>query len=72
MHPARPIAGQRRLTVRGVDVATTEPEIVEGSAARGDGPGELSVELPCVPTIPLVRCTEIVAWASECAYLASA
>ena len=71
---AKPRTAQRRTT-GGVTLATAEPEIVDGSAdppPAAPARGPTSVGWSPLPAMRLTRCTEIVAWASDCAYLAIA
>jgi hypothetical protein len=63
-------ASQRRAPRRSVAPAPAEPTCVEG--ARPAKPGSRATRAGSDPTMPLVRCTEIAAWAGDCAYLASA
>ena len=63
--------GQRRPLWCGVVIAPAEPEMVEGSASWV-APSSRAAGGGSVLTMLLVRCTEIAAWASECAYFASA
>lgn len=68
----RPTAGQRRPARRDVVVAAAAPEIVEGNAGPGGAAGVITARTGDAPTMPRVRCTEIAAWAGDCAYGASA
>ncbi len=68
--PIVPIAariGQRRPLRVSMVLAPAEPEMVEGSE-RWAGPGATAARGGSVRTMHLVRCTEIAACISDCAY----
>jgi hypothetical protein len=60
----------RRPLRRGIVLAPAEPEMVEGE--RCAPLGSSAVRGAAIPTMPFVRCTEIAAWVSDCAYFAIA
>src|SRR6185295_8223216 len=63
--------GQRRLRDGDTVLAPAAPVIVD-AVGCGGRPGSSAVGNAWDPTMPRVRCTEIAAWASDCAYFASA
>ena len=63
--------GQRRPLRDGIVRAPAAPEMVDGAACWA-GPGASAAGGIATPTMPLVRCTEIEACVSDCAYLAIA
>ena len=68
--PTEAKIGQRRFP-GGIVRAPAAPEIVDGTL-RCPVPGSITGRDGDVPMMLLVRCTEIAAWVSDCAYGASA